>query len=149
MNSVLYVSKALSPPWNDSGKNLVRDLAEAAPRHGIEVFAGPGFEPESPRVRVRKRLGESAYAPGLAQKASIFGSLLLLPPRISLVHFFFAPNPATSRMAGIALRLHRRPSVRSPSSPALRGRGALSAGDRRGALGIQSKRSRMRASGTS
>jgi hypothetical protein len=70
----------------------------------------------SPRVRVRKRLGPSAYAPGIAQKASIFGALLLLPPRISIVHFFFAPNPATSRMAGIALRLHRRPSVQTVSS---------------------------------
>ncbi len=116
MSSILYVSKPLSAPWNDSGKNLVRDLAEASPRHGIEVFAGPGFEPTGPHVRVHKRLGPSAYAPGLAQKASIFGALLLLPSRISLLHFFFAPNPATSRMAGLALRIHRRPSVQTISS---------------------------------
>jgi len=116
MASVLYVSKPLSPPWNDSGKNLVHDLAEAAPRHAIEVFAGPDFSPGSPRVRVRKRLGPSTYAPGLAQKASIFGALLLMPARVGLLHFFFAPNPATSRMAATALRVHRRPSVQTVSS---------------------------------
>jgi len=132
MGAILYVSKPLSPPWNDSGKNLVRDLAEASPRHDIEVFAGPGFEPGSPRVALRKRLGPSAYAPGLAQKASIFGALLALPSRISLLHFFFAPNPMTSRMAGIALRLHRRPSVQTVSSSPARYEGVsrLCFGDR-------------------
>ncbi len=142
MGSVLYVSKPLSTPWNDSGKNLVRDLAEASPRHDIEVFAGPGFEPVSPRVRIRKRLGPSAYAPGLAQKASVFGALLLLPPRISLVHFFFAPNPTTSRMAGVALRIHRRPTVQTISSSPARyeGMSSLCFGDRVVALSEHNRR---------
>jgi len=119
MTAVLYVSKPLSPPWSDSGKNLVRDLAGAAPRHEIEVFAGPGFEPASPRVRIRKRLGASSYAPGLGQKASIFGALLALPSRVRLLHFFFAPNPGTSRMARVALSLNRRPAVQTISSSPL------------------------------
>jgi phosphatidylinositol alpha-1,6-mannosyltransferase len=114
--AVLYVSKPLSPPWNDSGKNLVRDLAENAPRHAIEIFAGPGFEPASPRVRVRRRAGKSAYAPGLGQKAALFGAILALPSRIRLLHFFFAPNPPTSRMARLALSLNRRPAVQTISS---------------------------------
>lgn len=116
MGAVLYVSKPLSPPWNDSGKNLVHDLAEAAPRHDVRVFAGPGFEPESPRIGVHRRLGESAYAPGLAQKGQILGALLRLPPDVRALHFFFAPNPLTSTAARIARRLNGRPTVQTVSS---------------------------------
>ncbi|MDP3936693.1 MAG: hypothetical protein Q8R92_01000, partial [Deltaproteobacteria bacterium] len=116
MGAVLYVSKPLSPPWNDSGKNLVHDLAEALPRHDVRVFAGPGFEPRSPRVAVHRRLGESAYSPGLAQKAAIFGALLKLPREVRALHFFFAPNPVTSHVARIARALNRRPAVQTVSS---------------------------------
>ncbi len=116
MASVLYVSKPLSPPWNDGGKNLVRDLAEAAPRHEVAVFAGPGFAPSGARVRVHRTLGESAYAPGLAQKAAIFSTLVALPREIRALHFFFAPNPATSTIARVALLANRRPAVQTISS---------------------------------
>ena len=38
MPSVLYVSKPVAPPWNDSSKNLVRDLALAlAPDTGWKL----------------------------------------------------------------------------------------------------------------
>jgi glycosyltransferase involved in cell wall biosynthesis len=119
MAAILYVSKPISPPWNDSGKNLVRDLAEAAVRHDIQVFAGPGFVPESPRVKLRRRLGASAYAPGLSQRAAIFASLMRVPREIGVLHFFFAPNPLTSTAARAALALNRRPAVQTvASSPA-------------------------------
>ena len=116
MAAILYVSKPLSPPWNDSGKNLVRDLAEASERHQIEIFAGPGFSAENSRIRVRRRLAKSAYAPGLSQRAAIFASLLAVPRSIGLLHFFFAPNPLTSAIARVALGLNRRPAIQTVSS---------------------------------
>ncbi len=116
MGAVLYVSKPLSPPWNDSGKNLVHDLAESLPRHDVRVFAGPGFEPRNPRVAIHRRLGESAYAPGLAQKAAIFAAILTLPRDVRVLHFFFAPNPLTSSVARLARTLNRRPAVQTVSS---------------------------------
>jgi glycosyltransferase involved in cell wall biosynthesis len=116
MAAILYVSKPISPPWNDSGKNLVRDLAEAAVRHDIQVFAGPGFIPENPRVTVRRRLGASAYAPGLSQRAAIFSALLRVPRAVGALHFFFAPNPLTSTVARAALALNRRPAIQTVSS---------------------------------
>lgn len=148
MGSVLYVSKPLSPPWNDSGKNLAHDLAEAAPRHDVRVFAGPGFEPASPRVAVHRRLGESAYAPGLAQKAAILGALLRLPGEVRAVHFFFAPNPLTSSVARMAKRLNGRPVVQTvSSSPAdYRGIARLCFGERVVALS-ECNRAKLAAAG--
>jgi glycosyltransferase involved in cell wall biosynthesis len=116
MPTVLYVSKPLSPPWNDGGKNLVRNFAESQPRHEVAVFAGPGYSPAGAHMRVHRTLGQSAYAPGFAQKSAIFGSLLALPREIRALHFFFAPNPATSTMARAALLVNRRPAVQTISS---------------------------------
>ncbi|MFQ5458267.1 MAG: glycosyltransferase family 4 protein [Myxococcota bacterium] len=116
MSAILYVSKPLSPPWNDSGKNLVRDLAEAAPRHAVRVFAGPGYEPGSRGVRIHRRLGASAYAPGFSQRASVFGAILRVPRDVRALHFFFAPNPVTSTVARAAMVLNRRPALQTISS---------------------------------
>lgn len=116
MNAVLYVSKPLSPPWNDSGKNLVRDLAEAAPRHAIRVFAGPDYAPGNRRIDIHRRLGASAYAPGLSQRAAVFGAILRLPRDVRALHFFFAPNPLTSAVARAAMALNRRPALQTVSS---------------------------------
>ncbi|MDH4281277.1 MAG: hypothetical protein OEV36_01370 [Myxococcales bacterium] len=40
MAQVLYVSKPVAPPWNDSSKNLVRDVAGHLRRHR-PIVMGP------------------------------------------------------------------------------------------------------------
>src|SRR5687768_8795983 len=112
---ILFVSKAVAPPWNDSSKNLVRDLASALTRHRAVVLstreAAPALslghaaiEPIYPAA--------SAYAPSIAQNARVLRRLLA-GRRADLWHFFFAPNPRTSRFGALASRLRRVRTVQT------------------------------------
>ena len=38
MKHVLFVSKPVAPPWSDSSKNLVRDLAEGIDRFHLHLI---------------------------------------------------------------------------------------------------------------
>jgi phosphatidylinositol alpha-1,6-mannosyltransferase len=89
MTEVLFVSKPVLPPWNDSSKNLVRDVAGHLRRH-------------RPILSNRSRLGTF--------QALLFG------PRPDLWHFFFAPNPKSSGAARLAKSIRRVPSVHTVCS---------------------------------
>ncbi len=117
MAEILFVSKPVGPPWNDSSKNLVRDLALGMERH-LPVVLGRrdgGFE--LPRGRVDALYPSSAggFAPALADNARVLGKLLT-GRGPDLWHFFFAPNPRTSRIGRGAARLRRMPTVQTVCS---------------------------------
>ncbi len=106
MAEVLLVSKPIVPPWHDSSKNLVRDLATHMQRHVPVILSQPGARLDIPRARVLPVYPQRAagFAPALADNARVLGQLLL-GGRVGLWHFFFAPNPKTSRVARVAARL--------------------------------------------
>lgn len=89
MAEVLFVSKPVLPPWNDSSKNLVRDVAGHLQRH-------------SPILPNRNRLGTFQH--------------LFFGPRPDLWHFFFAPNFKTSSVARAARALRHVPSLQTVCS---------------------------------
>jgi glycosyltransferase involved in cell wall biosynthesis len=113
---VLLVSKPVVPPWNDSSKNLVRDLvlgttaAEfTALTDGRGVFG---------RAHVLERplyAGRGGFAPSLRQNARVV-SLLLRPGPVDLEHFFFAPNPRTSLVIRALRRARPKPAVHTVCS---------------------------------
>ncbi len=109
------VSKAIAPPWNDSGKNLVRDLARGMRRHRPTLMVGevnPGVE----RARLAKVYrGGVGFAPGIADQARVFAHLLTAD-RAALWHFFFAPNPRSCAAGGLAKRLRRARTLHTISS---------------------------------
>ncbi len=90
MAEVLFVSKPVAPPWNDSSKNLVRDVAGHLKRHSPSL------------MRRSARLG-------------IFQQLLI-GRSPDVWHFFFAPNPKTSSAARFACAVRRVPSVHTVCS---------------------------------
>jgi len=90
MAEVLFVSKPVAPPWNDSSKNLVRDIAGHLERH-------------SPV------LTRSASRVGIFQQ-------LLVGRSPDVRHFFFAPNLKTSAAARFASAARRVPSVHTVCS---------------------------------
>jgi len=94
MTEVLFVSKPVGPPWNDSSKNLVRDIAGNLQRHGS--------------VLVRR-------APLDVFRHLLFGS------SSDLWHFFFAPNPKSSTAGRLACAIRRVPSVHTACSMPLEG----------------------------
>lgn len=111
MSQVLLVSKPIVPPWHDSAKNLVRDLAAGGRRYRYHVMATRGAEPPGPAAAVEAIYPASgSYAPGLSQNLRTL-LRLLRPDDLPIYHFFFSPNPKTSGMARLVLSLKRRKTV--------------------------------------
>ncbi len=110
--AVLLVSKPLVAPFNDSGKNLARDLVAHA--HGVRfhVFVARGAPAPPGEDVVPEPIYRStgAYAPSLVENLRVLARLFR-PDRTRLTHFFFAPNPRTSTAARWASRLKRRRTV--------------------------------------
>jgi glycosyltransferase involved in cell wall biosynthesis len=103
MVDVLLVSKPIVPPWHDSSKNLVRDLAMHMHRHTPIVLSQRGVRLDMPRARIEPIYGPTTrrYSPALRDNARVLARLLA-SRRGECWHFFFAPNPKTSNAARVA-----------------------------------------------
>ncbi|MBK8482361.1 MAG: glycosyltransferase family 4 protein [Proteobacteria bacterium] len=111
--TVLMVSKPVGPPWTDSSKNLVRDLAQAGRALRYRVLTPRGFALEGARVvsePIYRDIG--SYTPPLLQNLSALRRLLRRDDS-ALAHFFFAPNPRSAAAARLGLRLHHRRTVQT------------------------------------
>ena len=117
MATILLVSKPVEPPWNDSSKNLVRDLVLGMRRHDAVAFGRRGGDRELGRARLEPvhPAGTGRFAPGLAEQVRVLRHLAF-GPRADLWHFFFAPNPRTSTVAHAASRVRRVRSVQTVCS---------------------------------
>jgi phosphatidylinositol alpha-1,6-mannosyltransferase len=111
MVSVLLVSKPVVPPWDDSGKNLVRDLASHLSDVDCHVMSRVGTEPLSSHCVMEPVYSVSGrLSPGLTQQLQVL-KRLLKPDRQEIYHFFYAPNPRTSTVAKAVLAVKRRRTV--------------------------------------
>ncbi len=117
MARILMVSKPVAPPWNDSTKNLVRDLASGLRRHQAVIMTRRGEDPALAGVEQEALYPRSAggFAPALADNARVLRRLLLGRPH-ALWHFFFAPNKRSSRASSLAARLRGVPTVQTMCS---------------------------------
>jgi len=102
MADVLFVSKPVAPPWNDSSKNLVRDIVGHLRRHRPLLIEQRGA-PATP------------FSPSLRQNAGVFRHLLW-DANADIWHFFFAPNRKSSPAARFAAAVRRVPSVHTVCS---------------------------------
>lgn len=112
---VLLVSKPLSAPWNDSGKNWARDVARyAAPErvvHHVLVPRGAQDWDAHPSVVAEPiYAGGGRFAPRRLDNARALRRLLQSCP-CELVHFCFAPNPRSNLLARLAMRRRRQPCM--------------------------------------
>lgn len=114
---VLMVSKPVAPPWNDSSKNLVRDLARSLGRYQPTIMTHSGVDLGFPGVHSRAVYGRAAgrYAPALQANARVLWHLLT-GPRHDLWHFFFAPNRRSSNASAWASRARAMRSVQTVCS---------------------------------
>ncbi len=114
MAEILLVSKPISPPWNDSSKNLVRELALNMTRYVPVVLSRKGSLLDLARARVERLYSPASggFTPQLADNARVM-LRLLTGRRTALWHFFFAPNPRTSFVAALAARAKRVPTVQT------------------------------------
>jgi hypothetical protein len=118
MARILLISKAVTPPWNDSSKNLVRDLSAAMGRHRPQVMGRrgpPAWAPPHGDVVPVYPPGPGRFAPGVVDGLRVLGHLSW-GPRADVWHFFFAPNPRTSSAGRMAARWRRVPTVQTVCS---------------------------------
>jgi len=114
--TVLMVSKPISPPWTDSSKNLVRDLVLHGRRFHYRVLTTRGQRLGGDGVTSEPLYRDAGrYTPALVQNARVLARLLR-PDRTSLAHFFFAPNPRACKAARLALRLRPRLTIQTVCS---------------------------------
>jgi len=111
MAEVLFVGKPVEPPWNDSSKNLARDVIASMKVHVPVLLTRKGASPVSPRAKVEPILGDSSqgFHPSALEKAKLFARIAV--GNEPIVHFFFAPNPVTSTASRTALKLRKKRSV--------------------------------------
>lgn len=122
MADILLISKAVAPPWNDSSKNLVRDLALGMRRHRPHIFGRRGDAPLAEEGRADSIVLEAVYdarpggfSPALSDQLRVLRRLLLGRGN-DLWHFFFAPNPRSSQAGRLSSTLRRRPTVHTVCS---------------------------------
>jgi glycosyltransferase involved in cell wall biosynthesis len=115
MAEVLFVSKAIAPPWNDSGKNLVHDLARSLTRHRPTLMVGADAPEVTGARALRVYAGQVGFAPAVLDQARVFAHLLTAQ-RHALWHFFFAPNPRSCLAGSLAKRVRRKRAVHTVSS---------------------------------
>lgn len=114
MPDVLLISKPIAPPWNDSNKNLVRDLSRGMTRWRPRVLV-PRGEALDGVLSEPVYQSRGAYAPARSANVRVLGRLLL-GPRTAVWHFFFGPNPTTLRAGALASGLRRVPTVHTVAS---------------------------------
>lgn len=118
MPDVLFVSKPVAPPWNDSSKNLVRDVARSLARHTPIVMGRVGQMNPLGIGRVAPvyaRGSRASFSPRLRDNLGVL-THLLLGPSADVWHFFFAPNPKASLAGKLAARSRRVPTVHTVCS---------------------------------
>jgi phosphatidylinositol alpha-1,6-mannosyltransferase len=118
MAEVLFVSKPVAPPWNDSSKNLVRDIAGHLQRHFPVLMGHAGQASPIDQGRVEAVYGPASaggFAPSVRENLGVL-RYLLLGGSAELWHFFFAPNPKSSAAGRLAGAIRRVPSVHTVCS---------------------------------
>jgi phosphatidylinositol alpha-1,6-mannosyltransferase len=118
MPEVLFVSKPVAPPWNDSSKNLVRDIAGNLRRHSPVLMgrAGQVCPIEPGRVEaVYAAVSAGTFSPTTRDNVGVLRHLLL-GRSADLWHFFFAPNPKSSAAGRFARAIRRVPCVHTVCS---------------------------------
>ncbi len=116
VGKVLMISKAVVPPWNDSSKNLVRDLASSMRRHVPVVMQMRGRAHALGAAESAPVYAEaSRFAPGLAAQARVLARMLASRNE-PIFHFFFAPNPRSSTVGRVASALRGRRTVHTVCS---------------------------------
>ena len=115
---VLLVTKPLSPPWNDSGKVVPRDLALApSTRHEIHVLVARGDSCPWPNgVRAHAVYPARPGRPEGGGRLGMMAAVWRLRSAFDALHFFFQPHPAAANAARLLAAACGRPSLHTALS---------------------------------
>ncbi|MBM4387940.1 MAG: hypothetical protein FJ088_09410, partial [Deltaproteobacteria bacterium] len=99
---VFFITKPLSPPWNDSAKNLPYNQINYARNFRYNVLAASGTSFDLPGVKSEEfySSGNSVSTP---EKIKLLVKIFISGGRFSILHFFFTPTLKTVSAAKFAL----------------------------------------------
>jgi len=118
--NVLFVSRPISPPWNEGSKKLTWQLGSRLRRHTPHLLTTIGeLEPEE----VGHVQWHSIYRNRtltFVQKSRLLYWLAFNTPCVDVFHFFFVPTLLSSRIFSAISRLKGKKTVQTiPSLPSL------------------------------
>lgn len=101
---VFFITKPLSPPWNDSAKNLPYNQINYARKFRYEVLTASGATIDLPGVK-SSEFYSSATSVSTSEKVKLLARIFLLGGRFSILHFFFTPTFKTVSAVRFALKI--------------------------------------------
>jgi glycosyltransferase involved in cell wall biosynthesis len=114
MARILLVSKPLAPPWNDSSKNLARDVAEGMRTHTPIAMGDGTWAPARGTIEpIYSSAGR--FTPAFSAQLRVLARLIA-GSRADVWHFFFAPNPKSSAAARACAKIRRVHTVQTVCS---------------------------------
>lgn len=113
---ILFVSKPLSPPWNDGTKVLIRNLISGLNRFSYLIFTSESYKIDKSNF-INIPLATRGKGEQLIYKAKLL-SYISMKRRAAIYCYFFAPTPTTVYIARAVNRIRGVPSVQViPSQP--------------------------------
>lgn len=93
--SILMVSRAVEPPWDEASKNLVRDIVYSLEKHSFGILT-TGSAQVTQKENVDAKKIYSSRNQSLSQKLRLCLYLLRNRSNFAIYHFCFTPEPLTS-----------------------------------------------------
>jgi len=116
---VLFVSKAVVPPFHDGSQVLVKEIASALPSCRARICTVRGQNAWAGQLGLDTLPVYSSpggFAPVLVDNARM-GAALLADFSSDIWHFIFAPNPRSCAVARVLKALRRMPVLQTIASP--------------------------------
>lgn len=118
------VSKPVMPPWNDSSKNIVRDIVINSDEYLYTVLSAEGFNFNKRNVFMEYVYREKGrYSPSFDQNKRVFLRLLKEDRNTGIYHFFFTPNSRTSMLLKMIKTFRKMITIQSICSTPPQNRG--------------------------
>lgn len=115
---ILFVSRPITPPWNEGSKNLAWQIATGMQRHTPHLMTIRATQPPAAPLPVMWQRPYTSSHLSTMQKLRLLQFLWITRPSWDLYHFLFVPTPVTSRLLRRVVRRHGLPSVQTiPSLP--------------------------------
>lgn len=111
---VFIISKPIVPPWNDSGKNIAKDLILHGGNYTYRVLTTKDFSFENaPHIRYERIYPSGGtFQAGLKQNIKVMFAGLR-PKGAKIYHYFFAPNKLSSTAGKIQTSTARVKTVQT------------------------------------
>ncbi len=118
--NILIVSRPISPPWNEAGKNIVYGIVNNIMKHRFSLFVSDRktkFSNKNINCNFVRSLSKSKFSSYLEisnfQRLNIFFHLLKKDPEIDVYHFFFTPHYLTSLYSRIVSRIKGKKTIQT------------------------------------